>query len=612
MMEKKHFALRLSAAALIMFIASILLAVKIIRICADSRIRVDSGKSQLMKRGCIKDASGDYIALSLEGTSVYVNPELVEKRHETAVRLSEILSLDKNSVLEKISRPKKFIWIKRNITQIESASIASSALKGVFTASEEIRKYPYRNLFSHVAGYCGFDNTGIEGIEYKYNGILNGESAGAPEAYSPVKYGKTVILTLDRFIQQKAYSALENAVMSKNAKGGTIAVIEVKTGKILALSKYPSFDPNDFQNAGEDERRFFGVTDAFEPGSVMKTFSVMAWLENTKNKKRVFNCTGAVKIADTVINCTGSHGKIGIEDAIRYSCNSSVIQSVEEISAVKIYEVMNRFGFGDSSDCGIAGEADGILRSAGEWSGLSKYSISIGQEVSVTVIQLAAAYSAIANGGVYNKPYIIDRIEDNEGVTLESFSASGSKRVASAENSAKMKEMLTGVIEKGTGRKAKLRYFTAAGKTGTARKFIQKSYIKNVNFSVFAGFAPADNSDVCMVVVIDEPQGITSASEIAAPVFGEIADDILLYRKNGLKKAAAAPVKKTAHASIKTEGIMPDLSGRSQSEILDAICAIQKQFFITYRLKGKGKMSAQSPPAGTKIENGTVIEIEFK
>ncbi|HPA64199.1 MAG TPA: penicillin-binding transpeptidase domain-containing protein, partial [Spirochaetota bacterium] len=403
-----------------------------------------------------------------------------------------------------------------------------------------------------------------------------------------------------------------NSVTSKNAKSGTITVIEVKTGRILAIAKYPSFDPNNFSLSSEDERRFFAITDSFEPGSVMKAFSASAWIENTKNIKQRFNCTGAVKIGDTTINCTGTHGNLGIEEAIRYSCNSFISQSVGTIEGKKIYEIMNRFGFGKVTASGISGESSGILRPLNEWSGLSKYSISIGQEISVTILQLASAYSAIANNGVYLSPRIIDRIEDNEGNTIRSFENNDSKRILSEANALKMKEMLKDVIEKGTGRKAKLKYFTAGGKTGTAQKFIQKSYVKNVNFSVFAGFAPVENSDICITVVIDEPKGITSASEIAAPIFSEIADDILLYRKNNVKKINQDKIKKTSVKSFFNYDKLPDFSGKTESETLDILSDIQKNYDIQYTLKGKGKSFSQNPPPGSSLDHGLIINIEFR
>ena len=611
-MEEKHFRRRIAVTGFIVFIVAFLISLKVIFISFDSRITVNTNNSRLIKRGYIKDSNGDYIAISVPGFSIFANPEEVESIDKTAAALSSILSESKNVISEKISRKKKFIWLKRNISKYEAESIRSAKIKGIYILEEDVRKYPYANLFSHITGFCSLENNGIEGLEYSYNDVLNGQDKNTSSSGLFDKYGSSIILSIDRYIQNRAYKALENSVTSKNAKSGTITIIEVKTGRILAIAKYPSFDPNNFALSSEDERRFFAITDSFEPGSVMKAFSASAWIENTKNIKQRFNCTGAVKIGDTTINCTGTHGNIGIEEAIRYSCNSFITQSVGTIEGKKIYEIMNRFGFGKITGSGISGESGGILRPVNEWSGLSKYSISIGQEVSVTILQLASAYSAIANNGVYLSPRIIDRIEDNEGNTIRTFVNNGSKRILTEANALKMKEMLKDVIEKGTGRKAKLKYFTAGGKTGTAQKFIQKSYVKNVNFSVFAGFAPVEDSDICITVVIDEPKGITSASEIAAPIFSEIADDILLYRKNNVKKITQDKIKKTSGKSFVNFDKLPDFSGKTESETLDILSDIQKNYNIQYILKGKGKSFSQNPPPGSSLDHGLIINIEFR
>ncbi|MBP7901828.1 MAG: hypothetical protein KA015_03310 [Spirochaetes bacterium] len=611
-MDDKHFKRRIAVTGIVIFIISLIISSKLIYISFDKRISINKNNSRLIKRGYIKDSNGDYIAISVPGFSVYANPEEIESIDKTASTLSLLLSESKESISEKISRKKKFIWLKRNISKDEIGNIKNAKLKGIYIQEEDVRKYPYSNLFSHIIGFCSLENNGIEGLEYSYNDILNGKDKSASSYGLSEKYGSSLVLTIDRNIQDISYKALENAVITKNAKSGTIAVIEVKTGRILAIAKYPSFDPNNFSISTEDERRFFAITDSFEPGSVMKAFSASAWIENTKNINQRFTCTGAVKIGDTTINCTGSHGNLGVDDAIRFSCNSFIIQSIGSIESRKIHEIMNRFGFGEKTASGILGESSGILRPVNEWSGLSKYSISIGQEISVTVLQLASAYAAIANNGIYNSPYIIDRIEDNEGKTIRSFDKSDSKKVLPESNAIKMKNMLRDVIEKGTGRKAKLKYFTAGGKTGTAQKFIQKSYVKNVNFSVFSGFAPVEDSDICITIVIDEPKGITAASEIAAPVFSEIADSILLYRKVNVKKVPRDGIKKTSVISSAAHDIIPDFTGKTESEILDILSDIQKKYNVNYRLKGKGKAFVQYPPAGTSLDHGLNINIEFR
>ncbi|MGL4370862.1 MAG: penicillin-binding transpeptidase domain-containing protein, partial [Spirochaetota bacterium] len=277
--------------------------------------------------------------------------------------------------------------------------------------------------------------------------------------------------------------------------------------------------------------------------STMKIFSAAAWLmSKPKNAHERWNCTGGIDIVDEHINCTGEHGSVDINDAIRYSCNVGIISAMKEVNAGYLNAALRSFGFGERTSRDIAGESPGILRQTQDWSGLSKYSVGIGQEISVTSLQLAAAYGAIANDGIYYPPMLIDSIQDGRGRTIEKMPVKPEGRVISAELARTLRGMLSNVVENGTGRNAAPLYYHAAGKTGTAQKSRGGEYVKDLNISSFAGIVPYENPDLCMVIIIDEPKGVTAGSVVAAPCFAKLSDRILPYRGVTLKRLKSVPL----------------------------------------------------------------------
>ncbi|HNX60497.1 MAG TPA: penicillin-binding transpeptidase domain-containing protein, partial [Spirochaetota bacterium] len=353
---------------------------------------------------------------------------------------------------------------------------------------------------------------------------------------------------------------------------------------------------------------FFTLSEPYEPGSTMKIFAAAAYLSGKPGSRDTFTCTGAVDIADAHINCTGTHGRIDIYDSIKYSCNVGVISAMHSVSSSTWYSYLRAFGFGERTGNEIAGESPGILRGLKEWSGLSKYSTAIGQEVSVTSLQLAAAYGAIANDGVYYPPYVIEKVADEHGETVFQKKRPPKGRVIPEKLARELKRMLLRVVEGGTGKNASVAFYHAGGKTGTAQKFIKGNYGKDINISSFAGIVPIEKPDVCIIVIIDEPKGVTAGSVVAAPVFSRIASRVLPYRGTGPSRSGQYDIMKSRVKQYAVSGReTPPFVGRTLPDSLKIIAAIQEKIPIHITVEGRGKVYRQSPEPGTALRPDDTI-----
>jgi cell division protein FtsI/penicillin-binding protein 2 len=624
-LQKPVFNSRLLALGVCISIAGLFLIVKLASLHFSSKISLAPvpDRHEYVRRGFVRDSLGNILAMSLECRSLYVNPEEINSPPEIgkqsalppaeiAKKISAALALDENEVLKRVMmKNKRFVWIKRKLSESELSRAADLDLRGVHYKKEYIRAYPYGGLASHILGFVNADNLGVEGIEYKYDDILTSYNN---ETFSPDKgdfrCGNSVNLTIDRNIQEITERSIEEGVRETGAREGTAIVLEVKTGRILSLAKYPGYDPNAYSRSTAAERSFFGVTEPYEPGSTMKIFSAAAYLSaNPALANEVNYCKGGVDISDAHINCTGTHGAVRLADSITYSCNVGIISLMKHLSSAKWYSYIRAYGFGERTGSEIAGESPGILREVKKWSGLSKYSTSIGQELSVTVLQLAAGFSAIANGGVYNQPHIVDSVTDAEGNEIIRRDRKPKGRIMSPQVAAELRKMLARVVREGTGKKAAVSYFVSAGKTGTAQKSVRGSYTKDVNISSFAGFAPYENPEICIVAVLDEPKGNTAGSVVAAPIFASIADKVLPYRGTVLSKPSAHQIRKAQTKDAVWNGGMPDFRGKSLAEAAKIIASIESRIPIHVTVEGNGKVAAQIPAPGTALAPNAAITL---
>jgi cell division protein FtsI (penicillin-binding protein 3) len=580
-----------------------------------SRISVSPKNTFEAKRGYIKDKNGNILSVSVEKNSLFINPKEIINPVEFSKTLSPLIGLSEKIIQSKINKNKRFVWIKRKLEDNEYLRLRNLNMKGIHFSKEYHRVYPHGMLAANILGFTGIDNNGLEGIEYKFNDILlSREKSGIFSGEEKTRFKSNIILTIDKYIQYISEKEIKQAVINNDAAQGAALVLEVKTGKVLAFAKYPAFDPNYYYKYSDEARGSYTVTNSFEPGSTLKIIALAAILENNPAAiQREYICQGSMVIGDKTVNCTKVHGKVNMTDIIKYSCNVGIMQAIKSVSKEDFLETLKKFGFGEKTDIELPGEAAGILRPVNEWSGLSKYSISIGQEVSVTSLQMAAAFGAIANGGVYLYPAIIERIDSGDGTVVQNYSLRAKGRIISSSNAAKILQMMRTVVEGGTGELANFEYYSPAGKTGTGQKSIKGVYTGNKDTASFIGVAPLRNPDICVFIVLDEPRKYTSGGEAAAPAFAKIAKKTLIYRGEKINRIAAKDPINIKQKERKFDGIsMPDFTGLLMSESVELLVKMQNKYSVKYNFSGNGKVYKQTPAAGTKFTGKAEITLYLR
>jgi cell division protein FtsI (penicillin-binding protein 3) len=497
------------------------------------------------KRGNIYDASNRKMAVSIDVVSVGVHPKKIRDVRATIKALSEALHVDRRELIHNLYSTKPFIWIKRQITPKESKLLADLNLPGIVLIPEYSRFYPNKFLGAQVVGFCGLDGKGIEGVEYYYNTQLQGtedrvkvlkDALGrrfeSEKTIVSDSNGNNLVLTIDGAIQYITEKALEEAVVGFSGKSGMAIVMNPRTGGILALAHYPSYNPNAFREYPKGELRNRALTDPFEPGSTMKIFSVAAAIESGICKPTtVFNCeNGAFHVGTNVVHDTHSYGMLTVQDIIKYSSNIGAIKVGQAVGAEILYKNLRNFGFGEKTGIDCAGETPGVLAPYTKWRKIDAGTIAFGQGVSVSAIQLITATSAIANGGILVKPHLVKAVTDANGQVIKKIEPAPVRRAISTETARTVRQMMKEVITTGgTGVNAALEGYAVCGKTGTAQKIENGSYARGKYVSSFIGFVPADYPEAVILVVVDEPQKRYYGGTVAAPAFKRIALETLGY-----------------------------------------------------------------------------------
>lgn len=508
------------------------------------------------KRGTIFDRNMRPLVVNLNRDSIYANPREVKDKIKTAKILSTALNLKEDFVIERLSKDKGFVWIKRKITTKESLQLKKFNLAGIGFIEESKRFYPNTALACHLLGLVNIDNKGLEGVEALYDNYLKGEGGwliaaqdakrkvlkSYQEEFLTPKNGYNLVLTIDEVIQNIAEKEAYKMYDKYHAKGASIIVMDPKNGDILAFANFPNFDLNDPGKKSPESIRDRAINDFFEPGSIFKIVTASTAIEeNAVNLNDKFDCeNGAWKIGKRILHDHMPHGILTFREVIEKSSNIGTVKVASRFGAEKMYKYIQAFGFCEKTGIDLPGEVVGMNRPLSKWTSTSMLAIPMGQEVTTTAIQLARAISVIADNGFLVKPRVVKSIIDEEGETIKEFPLEVTRKVISPKTAAKMRGLLMGVVESGTGKKAKMEEFSAGGKTGTAQKVETSGvYSHNRFIASFIGFAPVAKPVLAVVVCIDEPHPVYFGGDVAAPVFKNVMDQSLKYL-NIEEKAAAA------------------------------------------------------------------------
>ena len=504
------------------------------------------------KRGNILDANYQEMAMSRvrEASSIGASPKKVREKQKTAAELARILKIDEKKLYKKFISDKNFIWVKLNVVPQTAEKIRSRKFAGInFTPTQiKSRIYPNGTMAAQIIGFAGVDK-GLEGLEYRYNESLKGgedkltflrdasgrrvTSKNGHETNTGYNDGKNIVLTIDSRIQHITEYALEESVKKFSAKSGIAIVMVPKTGAILAMANCPFFNPNHYNKFGMDLWRNRAVTDCFEPGSTMKIFTAAAVLESEKyTPGTLFYCeNGEYRVGRKIVCDTHEYGYLSLLQVIKYSSNIGVVKAVEFIGKKRLYNSLYAFGFGGKSGIDCPGERSGYIPHFRRWKKIDAGNIAFGQGVSVTALQLISAVCAVANNGVFMKPYMVQGITDHNDGVIKTFAPKIVRRVISEKDAGEIIKIMKSVVsEKGTGVNAALDDYSVCGKTGTAQKIDKDGkYSKKQYVASFVGFAPADRPEVAVLVIIDEPEKEYYGGTVAAPAFKDIINKTLYY-----------------------------------------------------------------------------------
>jgi cell division protein FtsI (penicillin-binding protein 3) len=590
------------------------------------------------KRGPIFDRQGQVLAVSTAVESVFADPRRVGDRREVAARLAPLLGEEPRELAERLASDRPFVWLRRKLPPPAAQAVRALGLPGIGTLPESLRVYPNRELAGHVLGFEGVDDHGLEGVELAHDRLLAGDAGLAlverdalgrevtaePRILKAPTPGQGLVLTLDAAIQYIAERELDAAWRRTGAKAGMILAMDPRTGELLAVAIRPSFNPNAYQSATSSEWRNRAITDPFEPGSTFKAILAAAALEEgvVRPDDRFYGEQGVITIANRSIHDWKRYGWLSFREVLQYSSNVGAIKVGLAVGRERYYRYVSAFGFGQPTAVGLPGESRGQLRPPERWSGLSLASLSIGQELSVTALQMLAAVAAIANDGRLMQPRIVRAVVDQDGRELRRFPPEAVRQVVSPETAATLRQILAAVVAQGTGAKAAVEGYAVAGKTGTAQKLdpVARVYSRKPGVLSFVGFVPADAPRLAMFVMLDEPKTVAWGSEAAAPLFALVAAQVLRHLgippagtpslqlvRTGPEPPAAPGAGAPLAAPDGGEPLMPDLTGRSLRQALGLLAG----YDVEVAVSGRGLVIRQTPPPGTILVPGAACRLEL-
>jgi cell division protein FtsI/penicillin-binding protein 2 len=572
------------------------------------------------RRGDIVDRRGRLVAADRLLHTVGVHPRLVEDPSGVAGLLSTLAGESPEHWTGEIGSHDRFFYVIRRGELNTEPPPRHELPQGLEIVEEYRRSYPRRTLAASVLGYVGTDGKGLDGLEFHYENLLRGEpghlvqqvdavGAAIPgmetESEEPVD-GLTLHLTIDAVIQEILEDELERGVIESEASGASAVALDPVTGAVLAMATFPSFDPNVQEEAEAATRRNRTVTDPFEPGSVAKivTFAAALDVGRFTPADTIDGGNGVIQVVGSEINDTRPHGKMSLGEVLQFSSNVGTVKIARTLGENQMYRYARDFGFGQATGVDLPGEAGGLLRRLPEWRGPALESLSIGYGLSVTTVQVASAYAAVANGGRLMRPYVVDSVEDSQGRRRIVSQPEVIRRVMHEETSDILRGFLRKAVLEGTGDRAAVPGLEVAGKTGTARKVSDGGYQAGAYISSFCGFLPADDPKLLLLVVIDEPAGGYYARDVAAPVFARTVRRLMSHPERPID-GFKPPVH---HLVERADPLVPDLRRWPAGEAGRALT----RRGLRVRYVGEGPtVITQEPAPFVEAEEGVVVALHL-
>jgi cell division protein FtsI (penicillin-binding protein 3) len=616
---------------------------------ADLMARAERQQKRTMeapaKRGDILDRRGRVLATSVDADSIYAVPSEIVNPGEIAARLCRALgdcrSNERQSLADRLGQARAFAYVRRQVDPEQARRVAALNLDGIGFIKESKRFYPNKELAAHLLGWVGIDNTGLSGLEYTYDPQIRGKKGtiliqtdARRHAFSrferPPTAGSSVELTLDEYLQHVAERELHAGVVENLAAGGSAIIMNPRTGEILAMANEPTFNPNAYRDFDDDQRRNRAIQDLYEPGSTFKIVTASAAIEEKVMPVDALIDTspGRIRIGTRVVTDDGgrNNGLLSFTKVIVKSSNIGAIKIGFQVGTERMSRFVSLFGFGRQVSPDFPSESPGIVWRPEKWTDSALASVSMGYQVAVTPLQMAAAVSAVANGGLYVEPRVIRAVYRN-GIRY-AVEPKVVRRTISAGTAAELTTIMESVVSEGTAKRARMDGYTLAGKTGTAQKLVNGSYSHVDHNASFVGFLPSRDPEFAVVVVIDSAKGPNGdhGGAVAAPIFKKIAEATVRYL--GVPPTvnpappvlvardarSSAPPGTTSDSERPTvtlvvdgpqgadglQGKVPDLRGMSAREAVRALVKVG----MSPRLSGDGVVTSQTPAPGELLRGG--------
>ncbi|MCK9280264.1 MAG: transpeptidase family protein [Melioribacteraceae bacterium] len=605
------------------------------------------------ERGVIKDREGTILSYTKDNATFFVDKRMMKNNLPDSIAnaFSKIMQKNKSYYLNLIKSGTKIVYLEKNVSYDKAALLKELSIDGLGYTEDYSRVYPYGSLASHILGFVNKDMKGTNGIEKVYNQKLTGID-GVYFIEKDVKGGiitfdnsqtkasipgNSVVLTINKTYQNILEEELSKGITEFNAKSATAIIMNPNTGEILSLANFPDYDPANYNLFEADNRRNRALTDTYEPGSTFKAIIMsMMFEKNVVNENEIIDTeNGDFLFKKVHIRDSHKHISLNVREVLEQSSNIGMAKLSQRLDDEELYKYLRDFGFSIPTAIDLPSESPGYLKLPSKFSAISKAFISYGYEVSVTPLQLINAYSALINGGYLYKPYIVKEITNSNGIEIENKEPQRIRKVVSESTSKKMRDIMIGVVESGTGKAAMLENVLVGGKTGTSQLLVNNSYSSNAHNSSFVGFFPADNPKIIMLIVYHSPVNGKYGGIVAAPVFARVADRIIqadisildgskkIERKENLfenmiaENSVVLPIeKKESKAFLNPNKVsiekavskpatriidkssMPDLANKSQRDGI----AILNTLGVKYRIEGSGRIVWQSIIAGSPID----------